>query len=72
MTARRPTRLAAIGVGLALTCVLVWWLAGLLAEWAGIGDLDLVVRVVAIFAYLTLAQAASERLVGAPSKGENA
>ena len=62
MTGRAPAWLAAIGVGLALTCVPVWILAGLLAGWAGIDDLDLVVRVVAVFGYLTLAQALSERL----------
>jgi hypothetical protein len=44
-------------------CWPVWWFAGMLAAWAGIGDLDLVVRVVAIFGFLTLVETLSGRFI---------
>jgi hypothetical protein len=31
---------ALLGVALALICWPVWWIAGILAGWAGLGDLD--------------------------------
>ena len=63
MTARPRLPLAVLGVALLLTCWPVWWLAGLLVGWTGLGDLDLVIRIVAIFAFLTLVEALSGRLI---------
>jgi hypothetical protein len=60
--ARQP--IALLGVALALICWPVWWIAGVLAGWAGLGDLDLIVRVAAIFAFLTLVETLSGRLTG--------
>jgi hypothetical protein len=60
--ARRPV--VVLGVALVPICWPVWWFAGMLAGWVGIGDLDLVVRVVAIFAFLTLVEMLSQRLTG--------
>jgi hypothetical protein len=59
--ARSPT--AILGAALALTCWPVWWLAGMLAGLTGMGDFDLVVRVVAIFAFLTLIDTLSGNLI---------
>jgi hypothetical protein len=60
--ARRPAAIP--GVALVAICWPIWWFAGMLAACAGIGDLDLVVRIVAIFAFLTLVETASGRLTG--------
>jgi hypothetical protein len=64
MIDRAPRLVAVIGVALVLICWPVWWFAGMLAGWAGLGDLDLVVRVTAIFAFLTVVEALSGKLTG--------
>jgi hypothetical protein len=43
-------------------------LAGMLLAWAGLDDLDLIGRVVLIFAFLTACQTALERLPWAPDR----
>jgi hypothetical protein len=62
VTGRPRLPVAVLGVALVLTCWPVWWLAGLLAGWIGLDDLDLVLRIVAIFAFLTFVEALSGRL----------
>jgi hypothetical protein len=42
-------------------CWVAWMLGGLLLAWAALDDLDLIGRIVLIFAFLTLCEAASER-----------
>lgn len=59
--ARLPP-VAVFGAVLVLTCWPIWWFTGVVTGWTGLGDLDLVVRVVAIFAFLTLVEALSTRL----------
>jgi hypothetical protein len=43
----------------------VWMLGGMLIAWAGLDDLDLIGRVVLIFAFLTACQTALERIPSA-------
>jgi len=62
VTGRPRLPVAVLGVALVLTCWPVWWLAGLLAGRIGLDDLDLVLRIVAIFAFLSLVEALAGRL----------
>jgi hypothetical protein len=43
-------------------CGAVWVLGGMLIAWVGLDDLDLIGRVVLVFAFLTACQTALERL----------
>lgn len=43
-------------------CWVVWTLGGMLIAWVGLDDLDVIGRVVLIFAFLTACQTALERL----------
>ncbi len=62
MIGRAPLRLPVVGIALVPCCWLVWWLAGMIAGWAGVADLDIVLRVVAVFGFLTFVEPVTARL----------
>jgi small neutral amino acid transporter SnatA (MarC family) len=61
-------RIAAVLL-VAAGCWVVWLLGGMIMDWTGLDDLDLIGRVVLIFAFLTVCQTGLERFSSAFNPG---